>query len=126
MEQTRITKKLLVKWQILLIIEIIVLLFLGIAIVLQVNRKDSIIDVSLSEWKSTRYFIYDTDGWYVDETMLVTDDGKKPVRLYGPYIPLDRGTYTISIEYECEYDQSCQIYANDIKKHIYKWQCWKV
>lgn len=39
----------------------------------------------------------------------------KPIRLYGLYAKLSRGTYCVSIEYECEYDQSCQIYANDIQ-----------
>lgn len=103
------------KWHIIVIFEVVVIVFLSITIILQAYRKDSVVDVSLSDWKSTRYFSYDEDGWYIDETMLKMDDGKKPVRLYGPYISLDQGTYSVSIEYECEYDQSCEIYANDIK-----------
>ena len=39
----------------------------------------------------------------------------KPIRIYGPQAKLSWGTYSVSIEYECEYDQFCQIYANDIQ-----------
>ena len=103
------------KYQIIVLLEIIVLVSLGIAIVVQLNRNDSILDISLSDWKATSSFIYDTDGWYVDESMLEAGmDADKKICLYGPYFELSRGTYSVYIEYECEHDQFCQIYANDI------------
>ena len=104
------------KWQMLAVIEVSVLIFLGIAIVMQSNRKELDIEISLSDWKSANGFVYDAAGWYVDEDMLDIDLSiDKPIRIYGPYAKLSRGTYSVSIEYECEYDQFCQIYANDIQ-----------
>ena len=67
--------------------------------------NNGIIDTSIKNWKS-KYIEY-SEGWYVDEEILQTDE--PVVLIYGPGIDLPKGTYSIRIEYECDNNQMCKV-----------------
>lgn len=93
---------------ILILTEAIVFVFLA-GIIL--HRRGMTVDVDLSAWGSN--YIDFENGWYVDEDTIETD-GTIDI-ICGPYIDLKRGTYSVTVEYECDYDQSCLVYANSGK-----------
>lgn len=71
-------------------------------------RNNIVVDVSISDWGSN-YIDFD-NGWYVDESIMDTQDTIDII--CGPYIALKQGTYTVSVEYECDHDQACLVFAN--------------
>lgn len=89
---------------IILLIEAVILTVLAVGIAQQ-NR---VIDTSISDWQSA--FIEYRDGWYIDED-ISSVDGEEGI-LYGPFIPLKKGVYSVSIEYECSISQNCFLYAS--------------
>lgn len=89
------------------VVAIVVFLCILISAVQYIDRSD--IKIPLSDWKS-KYITYHIGGWYIDEDIVQTDDTIDMI--YGPYIELKKGTYSIRIDYECEEDQGCLVYAN--------------
>ncbi len=94
--------------------EVAVLICLAAAIGMNHNKT---VDVSLSDWESV-YIAY-KDGWYIDESIMQAQDGGGNDMqesagtgiLYGPYIALEQGTYSILIAYDCDSSQSCLIHG---------------
>ncbi|KAI4452837.1 hypothetical protein C823_007422 [Eubacterium plexicaudatum ASF492] len=72
-------------------------------------KSSRAIETSLAEWKSDD--ITFEDGWYVDESMVRTDETID--LLYGPYLKMDKGSYSVEIAYDCDNDQSCLMTAQE-------------
>lgn len=66
------------------------------------DRNAVWIETSLSDWKS-EYIEY-KNGWHVDEAVLKTDN--MVTLIYGPYMKLCRGSYQVTVVYECDQNQS--------------------
>lgn len=90
--------------KILVLIEIVILLLLGILLGIR-WKEDKPIKVSMTDWESDYAKWDDTQGWYINDKLVKTDE--KIVFLSGPFIFLEKGTYSATIEYECDEDQSC-------------------
>lgn len=98
------------KFYLVLLIEFLVFCVLGTVLLTQ-WRSDSEVNAAVSDWQSD-YIMYDeTQGWYVDEVMVGTEESTDI--LYGPFISLKRGTYSVKIDYECEQNQSSLVYAGN-------------
>lgn len=54
--------------------------------------------------------------WYIDENSGVSD-GK--IFLYGPYTKLEKGSYTVAVVYETDWNQSMDIYSKNNAKHLF-------
>lgn len=93
----------------LIFVEMVILILLATVIVMNRNVP---IDISLSDWESP--YIEYNNGWYVDESIMQkwhTEENAEMGILYGPYIALEQGMYSIHIEYNCDSSQSCLLYA---------------
>lgn len=89
-------------------LEMIVAICLIIAVSMQyLNNRN--LEISIKDWRS-KYIDYRIGGWYIDENIIQTSDTIDMI--YGPYIELKKGIYSIRIDYECEEDQGCLVYAN--------------
>ena len=94
----------------ILLVEMLILLIMGINIVIQ-WRKDDTIDISIRDWKSD-YIEYDAiNGWYVDDKTVKTEENVDI--LYGPFISLEKGTYSVNIDYHCEKEQHFLSFSGD-------------
>ncbi|MBQ6520838.1 MAG: hypothetical protein IJI14_19200 [Anaerolineaceae bacterium] len=67
-------------------------------------RKITPIELSISDW-TCQYSIYQDGAFSVEGD--IQNSGEEITFLYGPGIPLKKGTYASLIEYEAEFDQSC-------------------
>lgn len=85
------------------------LVCLSLIAVIAVRRKNpEPFGLSLSDWQSN-YVTYGDDCWYIDESTADVSDTIDFI--YGPYIPIKRGTYTVCLDYACSADQSCMVSA---------------
>ncbi len=66
-------------------------------------------DVSIDDWKS-EHAVYRNNGLSVDPE--IKDSGEETVFLWGPYIPLKRGSYSAKINYSADADQTCNVTAS--------------
>ena len=100
-----------VKLTVLLIIELsVIAIFAGIYYNL---RPDvSIVASDLGNWQSR---FVDFDGsWHADETSVpddMKDGGGWADLIYGPYIHLDKGVYSATIDYNCDLEQGYSIHS---------------
>ena len=62
------------------------------------------IDISVEDW-TCPYTVYRDGAFTVGEELV--DSGKEITFLYGPGLPLKKGSYSANIQYEAERDQSC-------------------
>ncbi len=62
------------------------------------------IDISITDW-TCPYTVYRDGAFTVGEELV--DSGKEITFLYGPGLPLKKGSYSANIQYEAERDQSC-------------------
>ena len=98
------------KFYYVLLIELLVFFVLGILLIIH-WRSDAEVGTAISDWQSD-YIMYDeVQGWYVDEEMVDTEESTDI--LYGPFISLKRGTYSVKIEYECDQNQGILVYAGN-------------
>lgn len=105
-------------WIVILSIQfIILLLYFCIAIIGQ-RGKIKVIDAPLSSWQS-HDIQYDGSVWHIDDGQLPSE-GDSVDLLYGPYINLPKGNYTVSISYQCDFDQSAHPFANNGKNVFIK------
>ena len=68
------------------------------------------INTSLSDWKSD-YIKFSEGVWYADADSVNVDE---TVRLiYGPYVSLKKGFYSVTVNYDCESEQLASATAGD-------------
>lgn len=92
----------------ILIIELLAFIAFLAMCFMRGKNSNTVIDAPLETW-ATEYLAFGDDCWYVEDW---GSELEKPIDLlYGPYVYLEKGDYTISIEYECEENQSFEPYA---------------
>ncbi len=62
------------------------------------------------------YIEFDNDVWYADDKLIQTQEEIE--LLYGPFIELPKGSYTITMRYECDYDQDCMVRARSEDPYV--------
>lgn len=67
------------------------------------------LDMPLKSWKSD-YIEFRNNAWYADETLVPTEE--EVILLYGPYVEMGKGSYTVTVEYECTEEQVCYAPTN--------------
>lgn len=81
------------------------------------NQPQETVNVSLEEW-SSEYIEYTNGGWQIGADWLDIQ-GHTVTLLYGPYVDLPKGDYTVTIAYQCDVDQSFYVYAaNSYEEYI--------
>ena len=55
----------------------------------------------------------DSGEWYVDE-----ESAGKGIVLYGPYMYLEKGDYTVEVDYECTQDNYMDVHANGSSEYL--------
>ena len=73
-------------------------------------------DYDLEDWKSENA-VYRNNGLSVDEKL--KDQNKKVDFLWGPHLPLKKGSYTANIQYSAEFDQSCIATASNGEAELF-------
>lgn len=84
----------------------------ALAFIQQENQKP--IELSMDSWSSD-YVQYD-DGWHADASLLQGNSDIDLIR--GPYISLEKGTYSAAVDYETNYDQACIVNAEGDNDYI--------
>lgn len=70
----------------------------------------------ISQWES-RILTYE-NGWSITEKQFAESGYQSDEIVYGPYIALPKGDYTVRIEYECDSNQAFRLYAMDQEDRI--------
>lgn len=85
------------------------ILILGILSFHCLTKERKQIDVSLGEWEAW-LIQYNGASWYIDESFVENNKGVKMI--WGPYVKVPKGSYTVSIHYSTETeDQYCGVSA---------------
>ena len=69
------------------------------------------IDISIEDW-TCPYTVYRDGAFTVGEELI--DSGQEITFLYGPGLPLKKGSYSANIQYEAERDQSCMASGSNL------------
>lgn len=93
-------------WGISIAIELLIVI---VGIIFLVNFESKTVNVNISEW-SSNVCNYD-EGWNAGPEDY--EGGEESVNmLYGPYIHMDKGSYTATVEYLTDVNQEIQAYAS--------------
>ena len=84
----------------------ICILFLCFLWMKQGIRRLTPVEISVTDW-TCQHSVYHDGAFSVEGDLL--DSGKETVFLYGPGLPLKKGTYAANIRYEAEKDQYCEV-----------------
>lgn len=90
---------------ILLLFAEIFVLALGFLWMRQGIRRLTPVDISVTDW-TCQHSVYHDGAFSVEDSLL--NSGEETIFLYGPGLPLKKGTYAASIQYEAERDQYCE------------------
>lgn len=96
--------------KLLLAFESLILIAMGIALIVR-WRSSQELAVSIADWKSDYAAYDDLNGWNFNEDTVQTKNSVDV--LYGPFIDLKKGTYSVDIEYHCDQNQSSLVSAED-------------
>ena len=88
----------------------IFLLIIILIPMVSISRNAEPLDVPLSKWSSD-YVKFEKGYWYADKKLIKTDDGVD--FLTGPHIPLEKGSYLVSVDYNCTAQQTVTATANN-------------
>ena len=67
------------------------------------------LDTPLKKWES-EFIEYRNGFWYADETLVPTEE--TVTLISGPYMDLGKGSYTVTVDYECTEEQTCYAPVN--------------
>lgn len=85
-------------------------LFLAVCVIYG-NSGNKVIDAPLNSWH-TDYLVFEDEKWFIEDGGIKLKDGEEKVDLlYGPYVSVPKGDYTVTIEYACEENQSFDAFA---------------
>ncbi|MBQ7839210.1 MAG: hypothetical protein IJ390_01785 [Lachnospiraceae bacterium] len=90
-----------------IVLQIFILFGLAAFIFAEKSNCDTI-DTAIEDWRS-RYTDY-SGSWYIDSTYY-NGSGTTDF-IYGPYVELPKGSYTVTLWYECDSDQSFLPFAS--------------
>jgi len=85
--------------------QLVILLIFFAALYSSASNQTSV-DVSLSDWQSEK-IKFSNGSWYADSKTVKTN--KKIDLLVGPYIHLDKGSYLVTIDYDCTAEQTAAV-----------------
>lgn len=87
------------------------IVLLGVLSFRCLTKERKQIDVSLDQWQAW-LIEYDGSAWYIDESFVENNAGVKMI--WGPYVTVPKGSYTISVHYSTESEgQFCGVAAGD-------------
>ncbi len=89
----------------ILVIEVIALIVLLTICFFKYQENTAVIETPLEDWH-TDYLAFENGEYYVGKDGMDIGDKEEIALLHGPYVSLEKGDYTVSIEYECEDNQS--------------------
>lgn len=96
----------------LLLIEILI-----IGICIRITYSKTYSSESVLNQMVSRNIIQHEDGiWYADENSGIKNDS---IFLYGPYIHLDKGSCTVAVSYEADYNQVMDIYSRNGRQYLF-------
>lgn len=101
----------------ILIIEFLVLAAYLVFAAIKCNDEQTRLDIPLEAWKSDHVKFQDGE-WYVNPELLETDH--MTTFLYGPYVEVPKGDYTVTVCYECDSDQNFQPFVYETNKGYVK------
>lgn len=106
------------KWKIgiLIILEILCFLYLWHGLRTKSEQCEPL-QTDLSLWQSN-YSFYSDGEWYIDSSMVYSSETVDFI--YGPYMELPKGDYTLQIWYECSKSQSVLPFASEGNKYHLK------
>lgn len=96
----------------LLLIEIFI-----VGVYIKIICSETYSSESVQNQMTSREITQQADGiWYADENSGIK---KNTIFLYGPYIPLDKGSYTVAVSYEADHNQVMDIYSRSGGKYLF-------
>ena len=93
----------------------ICILFLCFLWMRQGIRRLTPVEISVTDW-TCQHSVYHDGAFSVEGDLL--DSGEETVFLYGPGLPLKKGTYAANIRYEAEKDQYCEASGANVDTEI--------
>ena len=96
------------KYTKLILVDIIIII-MSVLLSMMGNEGKKKLDISMSEWKSD-YVEIKNNQWKISSNL--ENNSEEKVFLYGPYVSLSKGTYTLQVWYQCDENQSMLPYAN--------------
>lgn len=101
----------------IVVIELALLVFLGYEAISHGNNQ-MLLSPEITAWES-RYVPYSENGWMVNsEETSSFSEGEEVDLIYGPFITLPRGSYSVSVDYETEDVQGLEVYSSTYNKSI--------
>ena len=102
------------KFKYIVILEIIVLLIMTFGVIKIYNKK-ALIEYDLSKWTSD-YISYKDDCWYIDKDIFPSNEAIDLI--CGPGIGLYGGVYWVTVDFECENDQSFVLLGDNGESYL--------
>ena len=93
------------KLKLLLLAEIVILISLITLLVIRSENAQPI-NATITDWQSDYVEYNSAKGWYISSSPSGKTEGETTVFLSGPYSNLPKGTYSATIKYHCDEDQS--------------------
>ncbi len=105
------SRKRTVTFVIILIIEALILI--SVVLIARILRSNvRIVSTPISQWQS-RYTTFSESGWHMGPEKIPEDQSPEDEldMIYGPFFALEKGAYSVTVEYECETDQEFSVYS---------------
>ena len=105
---------------IVVLAQVIIMIIAVVAIIVCGNKRHEVVSPDLSSWQS-RYASFVDGRWVSNQSELPADvdyEQQEVDLIYGPYLALDAGTYSVSIDYSCEASQSFEVHSFADDSHI--------
>lgn len=116
-DRGQVRKRFLAKpFLIVLAAELVILMIMHLSM-MSIASNSQPLDVSLEKW-SSKTMQYSDGSWYTDENITKTD--KMIDLLVGPYIHLDKGSYLVTIDYDCSSEQKATATIDNTTKVFIK------
>lgn len=113
--ERQLMEKYIKAWPFFAVAEVVICIIMAVMTGAKHSNRTAV-GTSISDWQSD-YITYN-NGWYVDESIVQTDDTIDII--YGPYVAVKRGSYSVKIDYICDRDQTCLVYANKTSDAVLK------
>lgn len=99
------------KFMILTALAVVFFILITTIMIVHKNTPDYI-ELPDMEWKGS--MTQEADGsWYVDEEM-----AQKGVVLYGPYMDIEKGDYTLTVDYDCDKNNYIDVNSNGYSDYV--------
>ena len=105
-----------------LLLNIAVLLIWGVYAQYEFHKANSWLDIGMNQWNS-EMAIYNAEkgNWYIDSEMVDNPDHEYKPLLVGPMCEMEKGEYTISVDYSTESTQTIKFSCLENTRAKYDW-----